>query len=70
MLRYFVITVTSVFHLQMLDVYDMLEFDNPDGGAWKQGWQIEYDNGQVAKKPQLQVVVVPHSHCDPGLKYL
>ena len=24
----------------MLDVYDKLEFDNPDGGVWRQGFDV------------------------------
>lgn len=52
--------------LQMLDLYDTWKFENPDGGVWKQGWKIEYDAEAVKSEPKLEVVVIPHSHCDPG----
>ncbi|CAD5223595.1 unnamed protein product [Bursaphelenchus okinawaensis] len=52
--------------IQMLDVYDELKFDNPDGGVWKQGFDIKYDKKKVQEEKKLEVVVIPHSHCDPG----
>ena len=44
----------------MREMEQTLPFANPDGGAWKQGWEVE------AKEGPIEIIVLPHSHCDPG----
>eukprot|EP00940_MAST-03C_sp_MAST-3C-sp2_P001290 g1290.t1 len=51
--------------IDMENVYDALPVGDPDGGAWKQGWDVSYD-ARAAKARTLYVHVVPHSHNDPG----
>ncbi|CAB9502125.1 Alpha-mannosidase 2 [Seminavis robusta] len=52
---------------EMIDMRELdatLPFDNPDGGAWKQGWDVQ--PVKPTKENPVKIFVVPHSHCDPG----
>jgi len=50
--------------VDMEQVYDAMDVGDPDGGAWKQGWDVKY--GPEMTDNVLNVFLVPHSHNDPG----
>lgn len=54
---------TQVVDMRELNAH--LVFDNVNGGAWTQGFQVEPVAIGKDAKP-LRIFVVPHSHCDPG----
>ncbi|KAK0067830.1 alpha-mannosidase 2x [Biomphalaria pfeifferi] len=59
-------SATSNADINIHKVYSELPFDNPDGGPWKQGWEVTYPPGQWNKDNKLKIILVPHTHCDPG----
>jgi len=50
----------------MVDVIDSLNYKDVDGGVWKQGFPIFYEETQWTAENPLKVIVIPHSHDDPG----
>lgn len=52
--------------INMHNLLSTLAFDNPNGGAWTQGWKVTYPKDRWTANNKLKVILVPHTHCDPG----
>jgi hypothetical protein len=56
-----------LYFIKIRQLYDTLPFDDPNGGVWKQGYDLEYNTSQWTSNRKLKIVLMPHSHCDPGI---
>ncbi|KAI6230678.1 Alpha-mannosidase [Aphelenchoides fujianensis] len=54
--------------IRMQDLYDRLSFDDERGGFWEAPFDVPLDKSEGEQPGRLEVIVVPHSHCDPGWK--
>ena len=58
----------STEQIDMRQMSATFPFANEEGGVWKQGWDLQPRALSNSSSPDdvLQIIVVPHSHCDPG----
>ncbi|CAF3343113.1 unnamed protein product [Rotaria socialis] len=56
--------VNTTFEIRQL--YETLPFDDIKAGVWTQGFDIKYETSQWTSNNKLKIVLMPHSHCDPG----
>ncbi|UJR15510.1 hypothetical protein I4U23_002451 [Adineta vaga] len=56
--------INTTFEIRQL--YERLPFDDQNGGVWGQGFDIQYNESQWTSADKLKIIVMPHSHCDPG----
>ena len=61
-----IINILSFLIFKYRQLYETLPFDDQNGGVWKQGFEIRYDQSQWTADKKLKVILMPHSHCDPG----
>jgi hypothetical protein len=57
-----------LYFIKIRQLYDTLPFDDPNGGVWKQGYDLVYNTSQWTSDNKLKIVLMPHSHCDPGIQ--
>lgn len=62
-------SIESVFFVsvnQIRQLYETLRFDHPKDGLWPQDGNIPYNTSQWTSTNKLKIILMPHSHCDPG----
>jgi len=60
------IQLKTSFIFKIRQLYDSLPFDDQNGGVWAQGFDIQYNTSQWTSNNKLKIILMPHSHCDPG----
>ncbi|GFS11949.1 alpha-mannosidase [Elysia marginata] len=58
--------LTQSYYSRIHNLFSSLAFDNPNGGAWTQGWKVSYPKDRWTADKKLKIILVPHTHCDPG----
>ncbi|RUS86689.1 hypothetical protein EGW08_005563, partial [Elysia chlorotica] len=51
----------STADINVHELLRSLAFDNPNGGAWTQGWKVSYPGDRWTADKKLKVILVPHT---------